>query len=257
VALTFDPGRVEPLTLAEFTGRVARLDLGHPGSYDRVAELMAGLAANRTLLSAAVNEQLADLARFQRDNRYQPESIFLARGDDFRVRANLWVPPAGNPSAGRELTHEIPHDHNYGFFTVGYLGAGYRTTIWEYAPSGVAGAPGERVGIDFLEETTLPQGKVMFYRPSQDIHAQHTPEAFAVSLNLVLPINDRDQLLFDPDGCRVRGTVGRQDAGRELLTRLARFTADADTPKLLDRLAETHPLPSVRQSARESLTGIG
>lgn len=261
MALTLDISAGSALTLGEYVEL-----LGAAGDFtdeERVlatAEALRCLANDRTVLSSRVNSELADWVRFQERNRYSAQSLLLAEGPGFAVRANMWVPGVG-PAPGQGLTpvHELPHDHNFSFLTVGYLGAGYRTRIWEYDPDAVEAVPGARVDLSFIEETTLPHGKVMFYRASRDVHQQDRPESFSVSLNLLVRSPSqrrRSQYVFDVESSTVKGFVSDVESSRVALCHLARYVGDSRTVGLLDHLSTAHPAGRVRRSAYESLLAL-
>jgi len=187
----------------------------------------------------------------------------LGEGPGFLVRANLWTPPKPPRPGSREVprrTYELPHDHNFSFLTVGHLGAGYRTEIWECDPARTAGYPGERVDLRFLEGTTLDQGKIMFYRASTDVHRQHLPEELSVSLNLMYTPPDRprrNQYVFDVERSAVESFVPIRRLEAELvLCELAGHVGDGRTADILEDIAAHHELPQVRWAAFDSLATL-
>src|SRR5262249_39292837 len=151
-----------------------------------------------------LNQELKAWREFQPENAYTAQTLLLAKGKDFIIRANIWEPPA---SSGDERDWQnslyyylIPHDHNFSFMTVGYLGSGYETTLYERDPDLIEDVPGQSPPIRFVERTSLPQGKVMLYRAFRDIHRQEHPKEFSISLNLMLAqpqLNTRDQYFYD------------------------------------------------------------
>src|SRR5262249_50680818 len=139
------------------------------------------------------------------------------------------------------FSYQIPHDHNFSFLTVGYWGAGYETAIYEYDRSRVSGRAGEPVQLSFLERTTLPRGKVMFYRALTDVHCQEPPEEFSISLNLVLPLAEpEEQLFFDLDSSTVTEHGSAPGAGIVALCRLATHLGGGHTIGALEEIAHRH-----------------
>jgi hypothetical protein len=134
---------------------------------DASARMMRRLANNRRFLVERLNEELAaldNLKSFQSNNLYTPQVFLLHADPSFFVRVCVWEPLRKRP--GETLFfYESAHDHNFSFMTVGYHGSGYRTEIAEYDPATLLGYVDEPVPMRFLEETTLPLGKVMFFQP--------------------------------------------------------------------------------------------
>ncbi|MFE0800390.1 hypothetical protein [Streptomyces sp. NPDC058812] len=56
--------------------------------------------------------------------------LLLGSGPGWTVRADIWSPADRNDAALH--SYELPPDHNFSFLTVGHLGPGYRTEVWEY-----------------------------------------------------------------------------------------------------------------------------
>jgi hypothetical protein len=228
------------------------------------ADALRALSNNPAIMVRKLNEELRDLAGFQSGNPYSPQTFVLARGNHYLVRANVWMPPA--PSAAvREWeddlqAFELPHDHDFSFLTVGYLGSGYKTTIWEYDPDSVIGHDGERVELTYLETTTLERGKVMFYRASQDIHSQHHPAEFSVSVNLLIDNPEqrhRPQFIFDVENGTIASIAPTPAIlGPQVVCELAGFVGDATTVNLLEDLAEYHERPRLRVAAYEALEAL-
>ena len=226
------------------------------------AELKA-LANNKTFLTEHLNRELLDWRNCQQYNSYTAQTMLLGGGRGFVVRANIWMPPARD-AAGREdqkklFFYEVPHDHNFSFLTVGYFGPGYETTIYEYDSSAIKGNIGEKVQLQFLEKTTLPAGKMMLYRASRDIHSQGHPEAFSISLNLLLTppeINRREQYLFDLESSKIAECVKNPTSSRLMMCRTARYIGDSRTASLLDELVQKHDSGRVRLTAAQSLSAL-
>lgn len=265
MTITIVPQTSESMTLAEYIAHVsANVDLTDRSSILASAEQLAALANNRSFLVEYLNDELRDIAAFQADNQYSSQTITLGGGPGFAVRANMWVPP-GNTRAGDDwesdlFAYERPHDHNFSFLTVGYLGSGYRTSIYEYEHEAIVGYPGERVELQFLERTELTRGKVMFYRASKDIHSQEHPDEFSVSLNLMIStpeVTSNSQFWFDLERGSIRDFVQQNpSSGRMMMCHIARYFGDAGTASLLEQIAVKHAFARVRLSAFESLAAL-
>ncbi len=148
------------------------------------------LANDRNFLADMMIAELKQRCDGQvRDNQYGAQVVMLhGRSNKFIIRANLW--PALKDSVVRHsgtnpFFYGVPHDHNFSFLTVGYLGPGYWSDYYEYEYDEVVGIPGEDVNLRFVEKAKLDEGKVMLYRAHRDIHLQLPADAMSVSLNIV------------------------------------------------------------------------
>lgn len=265
MALTLTSDIQESVTLDEYIDYVAReVDVNDEASVIASAPMLQALANNRHFVAECLTDEIRSWQAFQLTNKYSAPTLVLANRGRFGIRANMWEPPAPTPEL-REYQkalyyYDIPHDHNFSFLTVGYVGPGYKTVIYERDPHAVIGIPGQKIELRFLEHTTLPQGKVMYYRASRDIHRQAPPEAFSLSLNLLVsdPIPHRqDQYFFDLENGTVLdvGNAG-STASRVLACRLARYVGDGRTAEALELVAAVHPTPRVRATALESLAAL-
>lgn len=151
---------------------------------DRSAHVLRRLANNRRFLVEALHAQLQDLPAFERRNPYTPQVFMLHVAAHYAVRAAIWMPPAQRRSDGI-FVYEQAHDHNFDLLTVGYLGPGYRTALFEYDHASTAGFVGESVPVRALGQQRLAQGRVMLYRGSRDIHVQFPCDDVSISLNVL------------------------------------------------------------------------
>lgn len=191
------------------------------------APALRRLANNRTFLGDLVVEELKRHCAGQAArNPYGPQVILLHGGSRrFLLRANLW-PGEGDSvvvnSGTDTFFYGVPHDHNFSFLTVGYLGPGYRSDYYEFDYERVLGVAGEPAEIRFVERSCLSPGKVMLYRKHLDIHSQLPPESLSVSLNIMAlhPGTEfLDQYQFDIERSAVAGPI--HASGVETLVRLA------------------------------------
>jgi hypothetical protein len=266
MALTLDIETAQAITLEEYVEHVLReVDPDDEASVLASAPMLRALANNRRVVGDFLTAELRSWRDFQPANSYTAQTLMLARMGRFGVRANIWEP--ASPSADlREhqnalYQYQVPHDHNFSFLTVGYSGPGYETLIYERDPDAVVGVPGEKVPLRFLERTTLPQGKVMYYRASRDIHSQAYPEALSLSINLLVgqaASQRRDQYFFDLEAGTVADVAdgGGAANSRVVPCRLARYVGDHRTAEALAPIADSHPTPRIRVTALESLASL-
>ena len=265
MALTLETDTQDTMTLEEYVDYVSReVDLDDEASILASARVLRALANNRRFVGEFLTAELRSWKDFQPTNGYTAQTLMLAQKDRFAVRANIWEPPAASPELREHQKalyyYEVPHDHNFSFLTVGYLGPGYETLIYERDPDAIVGVSGERVDLRFAERTTLPEGKVMSYRASRDIHSQEHPKAFSLSINLLVGqacSQQKDQYFFDLGAGTVSG-VGSSGgtASRLMPCRLARYVGDHHTAEALEPIAADHPTPRIRATALESLAAL-
>ena len=239
------------------------VDIRDEASLAESAPKLRQLANNRALIVDRINRELDDWTTFQSDNNYTSQTVMLGGAADFYIRANMWLPPAAVAQdqewQDKLFFYRVPHDHNFSFLTVGYLGSGYDTTIWEYDRETVSGEPGERVALRLLEKTTLETGKVMLYRACRDIHSQEHPRDVSISLNLIASppeVIHTNQYLFDTEAGTITANVQKSISGHVFLCTLAQHVGNGATASLLDRIAQTHFAPKVRIAAARALAAL-
>ena len=123
-------------------GETPAIELGDlvemwPGGFDPEDEdsiaafgpALGKLGNNRRFLGDLVVEELKRNCAGQVErNHYTAQVILLHAGPGFAIRANFW--PAAEDSvvvnSGTDpFFYGVPHDHNFSFLTVGYVGPGY------------------------------------------------------------------------------------------------------------------------------------
>jgi hypothetical protein len=213
------------------------------------------LANNRRFLGDLVIEELKQHCSTQsRRNQYSSQVILLhGTSRKFLLRANFW-PAEGDGvmvNSGRDpFFYGLPHDHNFSFLTVGYLGSGYWSDYYEYDYERVAGVPGESAGLRFVERSRLSPGKVLLYRRNLDVHAQLPPDDLSVSLNILAlsPASEfREQYSFDTRRSTVERVINA--SALETLVRLAGHIGGENGAELIDAFADRHPSERIRFAA--------
>ena len=216
---------------------------------------LAALGRNRRFLADFVIEELKQRCAGQTArNQYGPQVILLhGSPHKFLIRANFW-PSAEDSvvvnSGADPFFYDVPHDHNFSFLTVGYLGPGYWSDYYEYEYDRVVGHPGEPVELRFVERSRLSEGKVLLYRRHRDIHSQLLPDSLSVSLNIlaVSPTSEfRDQYRFDLERREVASIIN--PSGLSTLVRLAGQFGGEEGRELVDRYAARHPSERIRFTA--------
>ncbi|HFF3033516.1 TPA: hypothetical protein ACGCGJ_002054 [Stenotrophomonas maltophilia] len=174
---------------------------------DSTAEVLRGLFDDRDFISSFLQEVLICNPD---GNDYSSQVFVMHRSKYFTLRVVLWEAPQGLP--GEEIfLYELPHDHDFSFFTLGYYGPGYETVVKHYDHFNVVGLPGEGVSTDGNERWLLKEQRVVFYEGGKDIHCQMPPSSLSISFNVLQDINAfgirRRQYEFDRDFSRIRRVI--------------------------------------------------
>lgn len=224
------------------------------------APLLKGLANNRDFLAEIAVTELKDrCTRQSLENRYSSQVIMLHRASEkYFIRANFWPGPGDSvlkASGTSPFFYHVPHDHNFSFLTVGYLGPGYWSEYYEYDYELVTGLPGEKVDLRFVEKAKLDQGKVMLYRAHLDVHDQLPADEMSVSINIMeasprLPF--LAQYEFDVRKCEVVRILNRSST--EALLALAANHGGGNARDLVESFAAGHPCDHIRFAALRELS---
>ena len=219
--------------------------------------LLARLGRNPDFLAELAIEELKTRCAAQHSGNGYGAQVFLLRPPNGRyvLRANFWparADPVTRASGPAAFFYDLPHDHNFPFLTVGYLGPGYWSDYYEYDVAPLAGLPGEEAGLRFIERARLDPGKLMLYRMRRDIHVQLPPDSMSVSLNILGADPAQpwlDQYRFDIS----RGTIaeGLTVTAAEALVAIAVHTGNG--LDLAERFARRHPCPRMRVTALDAL----
>lgn len=237
MAYTLTSDAQDSIELAEFVDYIEKnVDVTSAEGMTQAADISKKLYNNRNFLVEHVNNELKYMDQYQDGNPYSSMSLLLDTRDDFFVRVNFWVPVekhAEQQKYDHAFIYGKPHCHNFDFLTIGYLGSGYVTEIYEYENGEVNGYPGESVDLRYLETTTLPEGKIMVYRKGKDVHTQSTSTEFSVSINIMSTNHGENmrQYFFDVDKKEITGQV--TTGFREFLIRVAANIGDQDSLEIL------------------------
>jgi hypothetical protein len=213
------------------------------------------LANNRSFLGDLVIRELKQRCAGQMEqNRYNAQVILLHRGNcKFLLRANFW--PAASDSvvvnSGADaFFYGQPHDHNFSFLTVGYVGPGYWSDYYEHDYERAAGFIGEKAELRFVERSRLAEGTMLLYRRHRDVHSQLPADSLSVSINIMAmsPAAEfLDQYGFDLESSRIRALVNRSTL--EPLIALAGQIGGGNGRDLVEHIAERHPSERIRFAA--------
>ena len=251
----------EPIALADLVQLLndERFDPADEESFAAAGPWLKRLAANRRFLADIAVAELKDrCGKQERENRYSSQVIMLHRASEkYFIRANFWPSPRDSvfkASGTSPFFYGVPHDHNFSFLTVGYLGPGYWSEYYEYDYESVVGLPGEKVDLRFVEKTKLDPGKVMLYRAHKDVHNQLPADEMSVSINIMeaspkLPY--LAQYRFDPAKCEIAGVLTRSSS--EALLALAANHEGGNARDLVESFARHHPCERLQFAALREL----
>jgi hypothetical protein len=262
VATTYDAiVDATPIAVEELIAAARKV---HKGNALETMHIVAGnlqrLAANREFIRDALLRELMRIATESNLAIFASQSFTIYREPPFSLRLNLWLPPTGSSrkieQEARIFSYDRAHDHNFSLLTVGAAGPGYKTCIYEYDPHSIGGYHGEPVEMNFLEDTMLPAGKAMIYRPSRDIHTQIPPDEPSMSLNLLIAekeVVEAPQYFFDVESSSLvimnDNEIGRRTGFLETIGHFA----DEQCASLLFDVARQSRNPSLRASALQAI----
>lgn len=258
-----EAGAMPAIELGDLVERLSQPDFD-PTDEDCFASFgpwLAALARNRTFLGTIAVAELKDRLSGQRaTNRYSAQVVMLQPPTGrFFIRANFW--PGNDDAVMRDsgpsaFLYGVPHDHNFSFLTVGYVGPGYWSDYYEYDHEQAVGRVGEKIDLRAVGRSRLAEGRVMLYRAHRDVHNQWPADAFSVSLN-VMEVSERqgwtDQYRFDVDKGEISGILNAAPA-TALLALAAHLGGNGRD--LLDHVATTHPVCRTRLAAIEATATI-
>lgn len=227
------------------------------------AQWLRRLGNNRDFLAEVMLEELKDAATGggEEASAYGAQVVMLSPlGREFFLRANFWPGRDDHvfrASGQAAFSYELPHDHNFDFLTVGYFGPGYASDYYEYDYEAVEGVIGEKVGLRFIERSTLHPGKLMHYRAMVDVHSQIPPETLSVSVNVMHSGGAQgwlDQYSFDVEQDAIAKVIS--PGGSEIFLRVAVGLGHSEALDLAENFARSHVSERMRLVALEAQAGI-
>ncbi len=256
-----DCGDAAPIELGDLIAALnePHFDPADEDSFAAMGSLLKSLAANRTFLADIAVAELKDrCGRQSRENDYGSQVIMLHRASEkYFIRANFWPSPRDSlfkASGASPFFYGVPHDHNFSFLTVGYLGPGYWSEYYEYDYDKVVGVPGEKVDLKFIEKAKLDPGKVMLYRAHKDVHNQLPADELSVSINIMQASPHQpflSQYRFDVERCEIAGILTRSSS--EALLALAANHDGGNARDLVASFAAHHPCDRIQFAAINEL----
>ncbi|MGF1550610.1 MAG: transposase [Sphingomonadaceae bacterium] len=225
------------------------------------AEALKKLGNNRRFLGDIMIKEMKAHCDGQRLNQYSAQVMVLYNSPRCgMIRANFW------PAEGDSIFHHsgpssfyygIPHDHNFNFLTVGYIGPGYESDYYEYEYEDVVGYSGEKVPLRFVERSQLDQGKLMLYRAHKDVHLQFPAREMSISLNILeLATSEiyRDQYVFDIENSAVDHIINNTSV--DPMVGIVAHLGGAEGRDLVTGFAAAHPSDRIRFVAVRALASL-
>jgi hypothetical protein len=251
----------EPIELGDLIAALNEdgFDPADEDSFAAAGPLLGRLACNRSFLAELAIAELKDrCTRQSLENRYSSQVIMLHRASEkYFIRANFWPSERDSlfkASGNSPFFYHVPHDHNFSFLTVGYMGPGYWSEYYEYDHEAVTGVPGEKIDLRFVEKARLDPGKVMLYRAHRDVHNQLPADDMSVSINVMhaspgLPF--LNQYRFDVKRCEIVSILNKSST--EALLSLAANHGAGNGRDLAESFAAAHPCARIRFAALREL----
>lgn len=249
------------VSLEETIDYFSSIDISDQEALIGGAPTLRALANNRTFLVEMIVEELKRADTLQQSNQYSAQVFSLGSGRNFFMRANFW--PARQDSVvkasgERPFFYDVPHDHNFDFLTVGYMGPGYYSDFFEYDHDEVVGYIGEKVALRYVGREALPFGRVMLYRASLDVHNQLPPDSFSISVNVMADfahqVSGVNQYMLNLANNTIESLGNR--ASLPLICKVAAEIGDEECRDVLAHLCDHHTNPRGRYAAYSALARL-
>lgn len=260
--------RITPQELLEWA--IENVDPTDNESMICASERLCALYNNRDFIIEKIQQQMSRLASGNTEHMSSTQGTVHAGGigpkGSFVVRSGIWIPPMTKDERSKKVQDKVlsfatPHDHNFSLLTIGYYGPGYTTVIHEYDPATISGEDDELISIKYLETTTLSEGKILYFRPSRDIHSQLHPSDISISVNLIGQspgITSVPQYEFDVEESKIKGLFPGTSV-MDLLVPFKIIRCMGGSPNMIDILSDLaggHESHHVRSAAYQTLAKL-
>ncbi|MBL4643177.1 MAG: hypothetical protein JKY44_06255 [Flavobacteriaceae bacterium] len=266
MAHTYYSNTKDSITFNEFIDTISKvINFQDEDSLLECVNPLLKLSNNSSFFTEYLNQQLnLNMDEFQKGNSYSEQGYKLYECKDFFIRITYWPKISTDERFSQPqsdlFSYDMAHDHNFPLLTAGYKGDGYTTKLWEYEYENVIGYKNEKVDMKFLEETTLHQGKALYYRPSRDIHSQIPPKIEdSLAINIILNTHNQfehRQYEFDTNQKKIKDIIYGSSESKFNIIKLATLFNNDETVGLLTKIASKHKIPQVRQESLISLSNI-
>jgi len=149
-----------------------------------------------------------------RRNLTGAQSFFLYGCRSFGARINMWFPrdervdEVNQEGLRQHFSYHSCHNHNYDFFTVGVLGAGYETDFFTTSQDISNLKEDDLVNPDYKWKARVGKNDAMFVPKDTHFHTQFEPKEFSMTINVV-PIHeiDTNQYILHTESNRVHRII--------------------------------------------------
>ena len=224
---------------------------------EKIAIDLKKFSNTKDLFVNFLNIELKNLDDFQKINPYGIQSFLMYTNSDFFIRANIW-PPLSKDFDKVNFSYGIPHDHNFDLITIGHLGPGYITELWEYDKSKIRGEKEEFVDLKKHKKVTLSEGKVLYMEKSKDIHIQHPPQDISISINFMtrLDATQSNQYYFDIQNNTISGIVNSSFSYYDFLFNACSVMGDMNTLDILNNIKNDILDQKIKNKCLETISSI-
>lgn len=237
MALFYDKGGKESIEFEVFIEQLKSYgkNIFDRNNFEEVKLALQKLYNNRTFLTSHFNELLKNTST-QSNNLYTFQVFMLAQEKNFNIRAPIWVPPQGVDSDAA-FVYGLSHDHNFDLMTLGYLGDGYITDIYQYDVSKVSiNTLNQQIELFDLTRYQLKPGSILYMEKNKDVHTQLPPKELSISVNIMKTSNLSDrQFLFDTKAKKIIRKVDGEVS--HSFFKLASYLGDENTIDIVECLS--------------------
>ena len=247
-----------PLSLTQFLdamqGRAAPTSSADMLSF---YPLFQQLNANKTFLGDFFAKLLGAPEGTEKGG-YNYQTVVIASGAFFVLRANLWMPGMLPGTVDHDnYGYGIAHNHNFGLLTIGYFGDAYETQMYTLQDPLALRNVGDDVVLDDLGVWKLAVDEGIFYEIYQDVHIQKPTSHMFVTLNLVFkpPRDEYLQFVFDPALRSIKQILGSPIDARVLAMAFSERVLGCGA-ETLSEWVSNDPSVRVRAGARQALLDL-
>ncbi|MGI3060640.1 hypothetical protein [Vibrio alginolyticus] len=221
-----------------------------------MAPHLSRLSYNRSFLAELLTNELINHDHLQSENNYTSTVFIIKDSPKYIFRANIWRSLSQKEKLIDNFNYDVLHDHNFDILTVGYKGSGYVSETYEYVNDNTKNIIGDVVELTNKSTITLSQHKIALYRAKKDVHKQHPPKDFSISLNLIPrnSLTNNPQFQIDEEEHKIIRYL--HTSSTELMIKLISLIGDRSNRKSLDRIISNNSNPYHRALATIAISSL-
>ncbi|EDP98984.1 hypothetical protein [Shewanella benthica] len=260
MAIIKDLNISKSISIEEFKEKALQVNFDDENEILKLSPYLKMLSNNKGWLEEFIKDGLNDPSNFQIDNLYSSQSYILAEiGERAFLRFAIWSPKGFSDALDEDnfYSYKTAHNHDFSLLTVGYIGSGYTTSLYKINPTQkILGYIGENLDLKYKEKIQLSEGRVILYEAGTDIHIQHEPNEFSISLNLIVEQSQKkiDQFYYDVDSKKIAGYVGNTDLKPAMFMRYAAAMNQNVYKNFLEKISKNHESAITRLYAHRALS---